>query len=46
MIQFFMELWRNWLMLFHPLPYGDPYLACGALLVLYFPVRRFISSIF
>lgn len=46
MLYFFSELWRNWLMLFHPLPYGDPYLAWGVLAVLYFPVRRFIARIF
>ena len=37
MIQFFMELWRNWLMLFHPLPYGDPYLAWGGVARAVFP---------
>ncbi|HEX4889828.1 MAG TPA: hypothetical protein VFW37_05600 [Alphaproteobacteria bacterium] len=46
MIHFITDFWRNWLMLFHPLPFGDPYLAWGALVVLYFPVRKFISSIF
>ncbi|MFZ5836626.1 MAG: hypothetical protein ACOY2B_14770 [Pseudomonadota bacterium] len=45
-LNFLIECWRNWLMLFYPLPYGDPYLAVGALGVLYFPIRRFIKSIF
>jgi hypothetical protein len=46
MLHFIFDFWRNWVMLFQPLPFGDPYLAWGALAVLYFPVRRFIQSIF
>lgn len=33
-------------MLFGIIPYGDPYLAWGALAVLYFPVSKFIRHIF
>lgn len=45
-MSFLSELWRNWQMLFGILPYGDPYLAWGSLLVLYFPIRKFIRHIF
>ncbi len=46
MLHFLAELWHNWLTLFGVFPYGDPYLAFGALFVLYFPVRRLISRVF
>lgn len=45
-LHFITDFWRNWQMLFHPLPFGDPYLAVGALGVLYIPISRFIKSIF
>ena len=46
LIQFLQDFWHNWVTLFQPLPFGDPYLAWGALIVLYFPVSHFIRSIF
>lgn len=44
-IHFLADFWYNWQMLFEVIPYGNPYLSYGALVLLYFPLRRAISYI-